>query len=599
MEQGLIAHRAYGSDCYALDEDRLVISIRTGYDVDRVEIEYGDPFQNGIMGGNERWSGVRQDITECVRLQHQKLWSITVEPQFHRCKYFFVLYDKDEVLYYFEDGCFREEQLKVPGRVEQCFFFPWMNPSDINRVPDWVEDTVWYQIFPERFCNGDPGLSPEGAKPWKCRRVGLLDFYGGDLQGIIDKLPYLKDLGISGIYLNPVFASDSNHKYNTADYRCIDPHFGSEETMKELVQKAHEKGIRIMLDAVFNHSGTKFAPWMDVLEKGPESEYFDWFFVHDWPLPSRGRDTRDGRFDSFAFTTLMPKLNTNNPEVVDYFLEICTHWVDDWGIDGIRFDVGNEVSHSFLRTLRRELKRRNPQLYLMGEIWHDSLTWLMGDEYDAVMNYPFSQSIHNFFADKALSARELEYSINRCYHMYMKQSNRVMFNLLDSHDTIRLYTRLDNNIEQFYQHMVLLFTMQGSPCIYYGTEIAMPGGFDPDCRRCMPWEQIEKGQYDLPIGRMKQLIAMRRENPGCRAEAIRWIEEGDGRLVHYVKTGGEQQIEVYLNASDRPLEISVQGDVLFSMGCRIDLPAGRGSLAADGSLVLRRPGETDGAHEVM
>ncbi|MDE7436340.1 MAG: glycoside hydrolase family 13 protein [Lachnospiraceae bacterium] len=588
MEQGLIAHRANGSDCYALDEDRLVISIRTGYDVDRVEIEYGDPFQSGIMGGNEKWSGMRQDITDCVRLSSQKLWSIVVEPRFHRCKYFFVLHDKEEVLYYFEDGCFCEEQLNIPGRVEQCFFFPWMNPSDINRVPEWVEDTIWYQIFPERFCNGNPELSPEGVKPWKCRRVGLMDFYGGDLQGIIDKLSYLEELGINGIYLNPVFASDTNHKYNTTDYTRIDPHFGSEETMIELVQKAHEKGIRIMVDAVFNHSGTKFAPWMDVVEKGPESEYFDWFFVHQWPIPIRGRDTRDGRFDSFAFTTMMPKINTNHPEVVDYFRKLCVHWVDDWGIDGIRFDVGNEVSHSFLRTLRSELKARRSQIYLMGEIWHDSLSWLMGDEYDAVMNYPFSQSIHNFFADESLSARDLEYSINRCYHMYMKQTNRVLFNLLDSHDTIRLYTRLGGNIEKFYQHMVLLFTMQGSPCIYYGTELAMPGGFDPDCRRCMPWKEIEAGKYDLPIQRMKQLIAMRKENPGCRAEAIHWIEEKEARLIHYIKTDGRQQIEVYLNASGEAQRIPIVGNALFSVGCKVDEAAEQGMIGVNGSIVLCR-----------
>lgn len=588
MEQGLITHRSYGSECYALDEDHLVISLRTGYDVDRVEIEYGDPFLKGIMGGNERWSGERREITEYVRLQHQKLWTVTVKPEFHRCKYFFVLHSGDEELYYYEDGCFTREQIGIPGRVEQYFFFPWMNPSDINRVPDWVEDTVWYQIFPERFCNGKPEISPENAKPWKCERVKVFDFYGGDLYGIIEKLPYLQELGITGIYLTPVFESTSNHKYNTTDYKRIDPHFGTEGTMIELVKEAHERGIRIMLDAVFNHSGHKFAPWMDVVEKGPESEYWDWFFVHQWPFDTKDFYTRDGKFDSFSFAAMMPKLNTNNPRVVEYLTELCIHWVDDWKIDGIRFDVGNEVSHSFLRTLRRELKGRNPQLYLLGEIWHDSISWLMGDEYDSVMNYPFVQSINNFFVDETLGAEDLEYSMNRCYHLYMKQTNRVMFNLLDSHDTIRLFYRTGKNIGKFYQHMVLLFTMQGTPCIYYGTEIAMPGGFDPDCRRVMPWEDIEQGKYDLPIGRMKQLIAMRRENPACRAEHVRWITESRRRLVHYVKADGQQEIEVYLNADGEALSVPVEGEILFSIGYRQGEDGRGGILSENGSIIIRR-----------
>lgn len=588
MEEGLIAHRAYGSDCYALDEDHLVISLRTGYDVDRVELEYGDPFLNGIMGGNERWSGERCKITEYVRLQHQKLWTITVKPEFHRCKYFFVLHCGDEELYYYEDGCFTRKQIEIPGRVEQYFFFPWMNPSDINRVPDWVENTVWYQIFPERFCNGKPEISPENVKPWKCERVKAFDFYGGDLHGIIEKLPYLQELGITGIYLTPVFESTSNHKYNTTDYKRIDPHFGTEETMIELVKEAHERGIRVMLDAVFNHSGHKFSPWMDVVEKGPDSEYWDWFFVHKWPFDTKEFHTRDGKFDSFSFAAMMPKLNTNNPKVVEYLTELCIHWVDDWGIDGIRFDVGNEVSHSFLRSLRKELKGRNPQLYLLGEIWHDSLTWLMGDEYDSVMNYPFVQSINNFFVDETLGAEELEYSLNRCYHLYMKQTNRVMFNLLDSHDTIRLFYRVKKNIGKFYQHMVLLFTMQGTPCIYYGTELAMPGGFDPDCRRVMPWEDIEQGKYDLPIARMKQLIAMRKTNPACGAETVRWMTEQQARLVHYIKTDSRQQIEVYLNATGEALPIPAEGEILFSIGYRQDKDAAGGLLSKNGSIVLRR-----------
>ena len=270
MEYGKILHRAALNECYALNEQELKIAIQTGYDVEKVFLCYGDPFSAGIMGGAEKWSGMREEMTECVLLADRKRFTISVKPDYKRCKYYFELQSKDETVYYFEDGCYDEKRMQIPGRKEQCFFFPWMNPADIHRTPDWVADTIWYQIFPDRFCNGDTTNDSKWAKPWKCEPVQHLDIYGGDLRGIRNKLPYLKELGITGLYLTPIFASKSNHKYNTTDYYKIDPEFGDEKELIALVEEAHEMGIRIMLDAVFNHCGTAFAPWQDVLEHGKE-----------------------------------------------------------------------------------------------------------------------------------------------------------------------------------------------------------------------------------------------------------------------------------------------------------------------------------------
>lgn len=563
MERGLIEHRAFGSECYALDADTLVISIKTGYEVDKVILNYGDPFANGIMGAEQQWSGSQAEHTECVKLPYQKLWTFEVTPEFHRCKYFFEIYSGGECVRCYEDGIFDIREPFAEGKIEQCFYFPWMNPADIGTVPDWVCDTVWYQIFPDRFCNGEPDISPEGAKEWKYEKVQHFDYYGGDLQGIIDKIPYLKDLGITGIYLNPIFESNSNHKYNTADYCKIDPHFGTEETLIKLVELAHQAGIRIMLDAVFNHCGRDFAPWKDVLENGPKSRYYDWFFIHQWPFDQSSYDTRDGKFDSFAFHAGMPKLNTNHPDVIAYFNRICVYWVKQWKIDGIRFDVGNEVSHFFLKELRKAVKEVNPQVYLLGEIWHDSISWLMGDEYDSVMNYPFVQSMHNFFIDERKNALDFECEMNRCYHLYGKQYNRVLFNLLDSHDTIRLYSRL-SSIDKFYQYLTILFTMQGTPCIYYGTEIAMAGGFDPDCRRCMPWDAIQQGKYEEQIHKMKTLIRLRQESDACKSEQLVWDDKNDSRVIHYQKVGTSDLLDVYVNASTENYLLEEKGKLVFA-----------------------------------
>ncbi len=583
MEMGLITHRSALNECYALNEQELEISIRTGYEVERVYICYGDPFSAGIMGGSEKWSGERKEINNVRKLAYQKLWTVTVTPQYRRCKYYFELWEGEEVLYYFEDGCYTRERMAVQGRREQCFFFPWINPADVNSTPDWVAHTVWYQIFPDRFCNGDASLNSKWVKPWKCEQVQHLDVYGGDLRGIRTQIPYLRDLGITGIYLTPIFSAESNHKYNTTDYYKIDESFGNEEELKKLVEDAHKAGIRVMLDAVFNHCGEHFAPWQDVMEKGPSSAYYDWFFIHQWPFDRQNHNTRDGKYDAFAFYGQMPKLNTNNPEVIAYFKQLCTYWLTEWQIDGIRFDVGNEVSHAFLKELRKQLKSVNPDVYLLGEIWHDSINWLMGDEYDSVMNYPLAQSLNDFFIDENRSAVDFEHEINRCYGIYMNQTNRVLFNLLDSHDTDRLSTRTGTS-GKFYQQLAVLFTMEGSPCIYYGTEIAMQGGFDPDCRRCMPWDAIRDGVYEEELRRMKQLIAVRREHASCRSAGIRWIQEHSAsRLIHYVKHAAqEQELHVILNASGEAVNLPLQGEVLFSYGLSED-----GRMQPDGCCIIK------------
>ena len=545
---------------YPLDEDRLIVNLKTGYDVKRVFIIHGDPFDAGILGGSERWSGQRKEIVYKKRLPHQLWWTTTLNPPYKRCKYYFELHTDGEVWY----------QVNMPGRLLQYFIVPWMNPADVNRTPSWVNDTVWYQIFPDRFCNGTPDRDDPDILPWQTGPVTNKEKYGGDLEGIRGKLPYLKDLGITGIYLNPIMEAETNHKYDTKDYTKIDPSFGDNAGMRRLVDNAHSMGIRVMVDAVFNHCGRKFAPWLDVLEKGADSPgadspYSGWFMVNDWSQIAKTGNTRDGRFYSFAFADWMPKLNTNNPEVIDYFCGVCEQWIREFDIDAIRFDVGNEVSHRFLKEMRRRLKRIRPDIYLLGEIWHDASQWLMGDEYDSVMNYPLMSGIHDYFLDASMDKKELEYMVNRCYTMYMQQNNNVLFNLLDSHDTERLMNRF-HDPDIFYQQLAVLFTLPGSPCIYYGTEIAMEGGFDPDCRRCMPWDEIGTAENQEKIGLMKQLIRIRQTEETCRSPHFHFPNQyPDRRCVEYIKLDPDnRELEVVLNCSDGPLNVGEGGEILFA-----------------------------------
>lgn len=550
---------------YPLNENELIVNLKTGYDVKQVFLIYGDPFEAGILGGKEKWTGIREEMVYKKRLKHQIWWTTTLVPKYKRCKYYFELHTEKEVWYYFEDGFLTKGQMEMDGRMLQCFTVPWMNPADVNKTPDWVNETIWYQIFPDRFCNGTPEKNTEEILPWRNKgSVKNEERFGGNLEGICQKIPYLKDLGITGMYLNPIMKAESNHKYDTEDYTKIDPYFGNEEIFAKLVKKAHENGIRVMVDAVFNHCGRKFAPWLDVLENGKDSKYADWFMVNDWSDIQKKASTRDGRFYSFAFADGMPKLNTNNPEVISYFCSVCEGWIREFDIDGIRFDVGNEVSHRFLKIIREHVRKIKPDLYLLGEIWHDASQWLMGDEYDSVMNYPLMSGIHDFFIDKDMTKEDFEYMINRCYTMYMQQCNNVLFNLLDSHDTERLMNRF-HNLDIFYQQLTILFTMPGSPCIYYGTEIAMEGGHDPDCRRCMPWEDLGETENQERIREIKQLINLRKNENTFRSLYFHFpCEYEDRRLIEYIKLDEKgNQIQVLLNCTEEDIKVKKEGDILF------------------------------------
>ena len=568
MDLAAIFHEARTPMCCMTDPETLQITLRTGREVERAELIYADPYEAGIAGGEEAWQGRRIAMEPWLELEHHQLWRIVLKPPFRRLRYVFALMQAQEQWYCYEDGL--RPNLQLDGRV-QCFQMPWMNPADCIAPPDWVRHTVWYQVYPDRFCRGGSGRP--GALPWRHGPVTNAERFGGDLAGIAQKLPYLAGLGVNGLYLNPIFAARSFHKYDTTDYTRVDPDFGTEADLQELVRQAHANGIRVMLDAVFNHCGPGFAPWRDVVEKGPGSAWRDWFFVNRWPV-EEGR-TDDGRYFSFSFHGGMPKLNTNHPAVQDYLIGLCEDWVRRYDIDGLRFDVGNEISHAFLRRLRVRLKALKPDLYLLGEIWHDAPAWLEGDEYDAVMHYPLQSAVRRFFEDESLPARAFGWQAGRCLAAYAPQVSAAQFTLLDSHDTIRLRSRVRSE-DEFWQQLAALFTLPGSPCVYYGTELALEGGLDPDCRRCMPWDEPDTGAGRARLDAMRSLIALRRTEPDLQGSEVTFCP-GSGRLVRYRRGS----VEVCLNAGTAPAALMPGGTALFARGWD-----GR-TLAPGGTLVRR------------
>ena len=507
MELTAIYHRPESEYAYLYKEGQVHIRIRTKKeDIEKIILHYGDPF---IFIEDSY-----EDAKEMVKVTSDALfdyWQVAVYVRFARLQYLFELEDKEGQSILYGDKGFTDnspENLTLEGNG---FKLPYIHEIDGCQVPDWVSKTVWYQIFPERFANGNAELSPEGALDWDSSiRPKSSDFFGGDLQGIIDHLDYLQGLGITGLYLCPIFESPSNHKYNTTDYFEIDRHFGDKETFCQLVEQAHLRGMKVMLDAVFNHMGDQSAQWQDVLKHGEKSAYKDWFHIQKFPVTNdKLMNPKELPYHTFAFASYMPKLNTANPEVKDYLLSVATYWIEHFDIDAWRLDVANEVDHQFWRDFRKAVLTKKPDLYILGEVWHTSQPWLNGDEFHAVMNYPLSDSIKDYFLSRSKKTSQFIAEIN-CQSMYYKQQiSEVMFNLLDSHDTERILATAQGDIQLVKSALAFLFLQRGTPCIYYGTELELGGGIDPDCRRVMPWERVSN--YNDMLNFMKNLIQLRKK----------------------------------------------------------------------------------------
>jgi cyclomaltodextrinase / maltogenic alpha-amylase / neopullulanase len=572
MNLSAIYHQSLDNMCYCLNESELVIRIKTGYDVDQIYIHYGDPYIYNIQNGKKQWKHEILEITDKKRLEYQICWSGSLIAEFKRCNYFFEIVAKNERWIYSESGFYDMCSLPKEDLYDSTYFryfhYPWMNRIDINNPPKWPEHRIWYQLFPDRFCKSGLTITSRKIEEWpreSNQTVKNEECYGGNLEGIIKQMDYLKNLGVTGIYLNPVNEAVSVHRYDTIDYFKIDPILGNKETMSLLVKEAHLRDIKVMLDGVFAHCSWRFPYWQDVVLKGSQSRYYQWFLINEWPFDDNYMNARNGKYYTFKFYDNMPKLNTSNQEVIDYICDVCESWITEYDIDALRLDVADELSHELYRQLRKRVRSKKNDFYLVGEILNDARSWLKSDELDSVMNYPLAYDLIYFWINSTLNKEYLEYRINEFLTMYMQQNVKVMFNLLETHDTIRLISLLEN-VDKVYQLYTLLFTLPGSVCIFYGSELLLKGKKDPDCRRCMPWDEIENGMYDERIKIMKKLIDLRKTESTLQSDVLSFVQEDkNNRLIHYIKTDDQNnKIQIYLNCSDEDIEMNFKEPVKFS-----------------------------------
>ncbi|MFS0750749.1 glycoside hydrolase family 13 protein [Oceanobacillus sp. 1P07AA] len=545
MLREAIFHRPKNNYAYLYKESTLHIRLRTKKDdVVNATLIFADPYNWDDSG----WIYNKADMHIVASDHLFDYWQIEIYCKTRRIRYGFELSDSEETVIYTEKGFYEQ----IPNDDTAYYFcFPFLNPIDQFQAPEWVKETVWYQIFPERFANGNEKINPPGTLPWGSTEPTPTNYFGGDFQGIINHLDYLVELGISGIYFTPIFKAFSNHKYDTIDYMEIDPQFGDKQTFRKLIKECHHRGIRVMLDAVFNHSGYFFEPFQDVLKNQEKSIYKEWFHIDSFPLKTEPVPN----YDTFGYVGSMPKLNTEQPDVKSYLLNVASYWIEEFDIDGWRLDVANEVDHQFWRDFRRQVKTIKPDVYILGEIWHDSMPWLQGDQFDAVMNYPLSSAALDFIAKEKINVEEFIQQISNVLISYPQNVNEVAFNLLSSHDTPRVLTQCNNQVEKAKLLYLLLLTMPGSPCIYYGDEIGMTGEGDPGCRECMVWD--EKDQNIELKSFLKKLIHLRKtENTIANQGDFSFVHATDHYFIYKISVQNKQ-IYFIINPSNQPFDVTL------------------------------------------
>ena len=477
------------------------------------------------------------------------------------------------------------------------------------QTPEWVRDAVFYQIFPDRFARSVAVPKPRHLDEWGAAPT-YHGYQGGDLIGVVEHLDYLQDLGINAIYFTPVFQSASNHRYHTHDYEKVDPMLGGNAALRRLVDEAHSRGIRVVLDGVFNHASRGFFQFHDIMENGPNSAYLDWFHISGFPLNAYDMDKKPN-YGAWWGLPALPKFNTGSPEVREFLWNVGREWID-FGIDGWRLDVPDEINDdSFWREFRRRVKAGNPDAYIVGEVWTDAVRWLKGDMWDAVMNYPLTRACIAYFIGTEVDENELRQTslyppgppggqafgkaIERLIGLYAPATTAVMLNLLGSHDMPRFLTLARADRSALRLATVFQMTYPGAPSIYYGDEIGMQGGHDPANRGAFPWHRTATWDTEL-LHEYQRLIALRRARPALRRGTYKIVAAAAELFAHARQLGDETLIVVFNTArSSSRIELNVNGlvaegtvmeDVWTRQGGRVEGGKFRIELAPRSSLIL-------------
>lgn len=556
MNRFAIRHIPISQDAHGIDENRVVLRLRGARDdLKACTLHYAD---RACRLTPVIFTAVSMEVV--ARDEYFDYFEVTLEDAYKRLCYYFELSDGVEQILYYGDLFAKH---LVDDRSEY-YQFPFNRREDIALPPEWAKDAIIYNIFPDSFASSRRSITQiPTEQDWNGMTTrGKL---GGTLRGITENVDYLKQLGFNAIYINPIFAAGEYHKYDLLDYYHVDPCFGTDEDFRELVRVYHENGLRVIIDGVFNHCGWKFFAFEDVVAKGADSKYKDWFYRLSFPVVRPNDPEAYPNYECFGYERLMPKLNTGNSEMVDYFCDVGRHWLREYGIDGWRLDVASEVDDAFWRTFRSVVKAENPDAILIGEVWESAGHWLDGSMFDSTMNYDFRKHARRFFAEGSVDAFEFDARVTDMRMRYRRNMLYSQLNLLDSHDASRFLSLCGEDTARLELAVVFQMSFPGMPSVFYGDEQGISGLCENDYRRPMTWAE------DGTLYRFyHSAISLRKKEAALRRGDFRTVaaKRGSG-LYAFMRTDESGEILVALNAGDKEEQLPVGFEgrtVLWSRG---------------------------------
>lgn len=530
---------------FALDDTHYIFRLRTGKgEAESVRFYYAD---RAVMTPKLQFAPLPMEKFRTDR--YFDWYEIRLETRFERIAYYFELQNGVETLFYYGD-CY--EMAGTPTRADY-FQLPFNHRADRFAAPAWTRDAVVYNIFPDSFAAGKR-LAPNGAPP--CR--------GGTVRGVTENLDYIASLGFNCIYLNPIFAARSYHRYDTLDYYRIDPHMGAEDDLRDLVRRAHALGIRVILDGVFNHVSSDHPFFRDVLGKGRASRYYSCFYA----LPETPRLPAAGElpgYTCFSYVADMPKTNTADPFLRQYFCDVGAYWVRKFDVDGWRLDVANELDDGFLRAFRASVKAAKSDALIVGEVWENAAHYLGGDMLDSAMNYDFRRYCRRFFAEQTVDAETFDTNVSTLLLRYNENALFAQLNLLDSHDVSRFLSLCGGKTERMELAVLLQMTFPGMPCVFYGDEKGLCGESEPEYRRPMAWDASS------PLEEVyRRMIALRKTHPALRYGSFH-TELACGGVYRYSRVWNGTKITVAMNLGAEPVKAEKRGTLLLKKGENRDI----------------------------
>ena len=542
MNKAAIWHEATQRYCFCLEPGRFLFRLQTGADgLKAVILHSRDKYLPLTIKDTRAKTPMVKVASDGLR----DYYEAELQFQVVCLRYYFEIVDEDGVSWFYSNDRFSRTP---PTDIERYFDCPQnLREEEQFVTPHWAKNKAIYQVFPSRFATTEEIPN----KVWYQAPIGHRAELKGNLAGITERLDHIRRLGADVLYMTPIFHSPSSHKYDTIDYYRIDPSFGTEEDLIALVQKAHRLGLRVVLDGVFNHTSPQFFAFQDLKEKELESQYLNWYYPESFPLrcfPGKPN------YKTFSYFFGMPKVNLRCAEAAKYFTDVALHWLRVTGADGWRLDVADEISHEFWKGFRRAVKSEFPEALIVGEVWHHAPDFLQGDEWDSVMNYPFYRAVLDFAVEGVSTASEFLGALGFQRGNTHLAAYPLLWNLMGSHDTPRLLHLCGENRKRHHLAAAIQLLSPGMPMIYYGDEVAMTGGPDPDCRRGMLWEEARQDKDMLSWYR--RLLRLRREFPGILDGQVvqerAWDEDG---LIYITRRLNGQDITLLFHAKEGNVQI--------------------------------------------